>query len=369
MNVKKILKSKTALLAAAMGMACVGTAAQAAPTATIFGGLGVAVYFNTPTANPGDSSAYRLSSDGSRIGVKGDLAKAGDTTFIYEYMFNVDSAESGSSSSPTTYTAFLGAKGGWGTVMVGRPFTPFYTDIVSVFNPFWWFYTTNVDVKQMDRAIVYTSPTMGGFNTSVSLSNIDQGSSSGSKGKTNFTLTGTYTSGPLSFAAGYVGFSKYGDGTTEYSASSSETVWGTPINQYAGERLKSKIAARASYNQGPLSANLGLFSYKPTSMIYDGTTTTAQNDKAINTVNLWASYKMAPKWTLMGNLSSTHQSGSNPKEGTISTLGVAYAPIDSVSLFAEYQHYDKKAAVSGLDGVNAGTRANGQLAIGGYYSF
>ncbi|OBS09326.1 porin [Acidihalobacter prosperus] len=368
MNVKNVFKPKAAALAAAMGLAFAG-AAHAAPTATIFGGLGIAGYYNSPTANPGDSSAYDISSDGSRIGIKGDLGKSGDTTFIYEYMMNVNPVKSGSGSSPTTYTAFLGAKGDWGTFMAGRPFTPFYTDIVSVFNPFWWFYTTNVDIKQMDKAIVYTTPTMGGFNMSVSLSNMSKGSASGSKDETNFTLTGTYTTGPFSFAAGYVGFSKYGDGVNEYSASSSTTVWGTPINEYAGERLKSKVAARGSYNEGPLSVNLGLFSYKPTSMIYNGTTTTAQNDNAINTVNLWASYMVAPKWTLMGEFSSTSQSGSNPKKGTFTTFSVAYAPVDAVALFAEYQYYSKDAAVSGLDGVNSGTRANGQFAVGGYYSF
>lgn len=369
MNVKNVFTPKAAALAVAMSLAFAGAAAHAAPTATIFGGLGIVGYYNTPTANPGDSSAYDISSDGSRIGIKGDLGKTGDTTFMYEYMMNVNPVQSGSSSSPTTYTAFLGAKGGWGTVMVGRPFTPFYTDIVSVFNPFWWFYTTNVDVKQMDKAIVYTTPTMGGFNMSASLSNMSKGSTSGSKDETNVTLTGTYTAGPLSFAAGYVGFSKYGDGTHEYSQSASTTVWGTAINTYAGELLKSKVAARASYNEGPLSVNLGLFSYKPTSMIYNGATTTAQNDNAINTVNLWASYMVAPKWTLMGEFSSTSQSGSNAKKGTFTTLSVAYAPVDAVALFAEYQYFSKDAAVSGLDGVNSGTRANGQLAIGGYYSF
>lgn len=361
MNVKNVFKPKTTALSAAVGLVLIGSCAYAAPSATIYGALGVVGWYNTPAGTPGSNSAFDVSSDLSYIGVKGDLGQVGGTTFTYDYSMNVDPVESGAVSQTSTYTAYVGAKGGWGTLMAGRPLTPFYTDIVSAVNPFWWFYTTSVDARQMDKAIVYTTPTMGGFNASVSLSNMTKVV----KSETNVTLTGTYTTGPFSFAVGYVGFSKYGNGVDEYSPSSSTTVWGTPVNTYAGELLKSKVAARASYNKGAFSAAVAVFSYKPTVMFL----ATPQNNNAINTVNGWASYSFIPKWTIIGEFSSTNQSGSAPKKGTFATVSLSYAPIDSVGLFVEYQYWNKDAVISGLDGVNPGTRANGQIGLGGYYSF
>ncbi|AOV15918.1 hypothetical protein BJI67_01475 [Acidihalobacter aeolianus] len=365
MNVKNVFKPKVAALAAAMGLAFAGTAAHAAPTASLFGAIGIVGAYDSPYTQGGQNSWY-VSNDASRLGVKGNLGTYDGTTYIYNYTSNIDPVnESGGLS---TYIGYLGAKGAWGTFKFGRPLNPFYNAIGATFNPFWWFFTDNTGTRGTDNSIIYTTPTMSGFQASIGIEHIGKGSSSGDKSTADTTLAATYATGPFSFAAAFASYSKYADGSTAYSSAADYNVYGTGAsNTYSGEVLKSKAAVSGTYSQGPFSVSLGFFSYKP----YNSGT---QNEKDITSVNILGSYNFMPKWTVMADFSTTSQSSSSygiAHKGSFTTLSLAYTPVDPVGLFVEYQYADKKAVQSQLDGIYYGnaTKAFGELAIGGYYSF
>ncbi|AOU99179.1 hypothetical protein BI364_15670 [Acidihalobacter yilgarnensis] len=377
MSLKKRFRPSKIVIALSAGMAMAGVAitARAAPTATIYGMVGVVGSYNTATTG-GQKSTYGIQNNISQVGVKGDLGEAGGTKFIYNYDMSVDPTSA--IGSPSTYWAYLGATGPWGTLKAGRLESTYFNDVVLPFTPFWWMYPTVVANFEQDKAISYVSPTMGGFTVSAEGFNIGKGSSASSKSTNNYGLSGTYTTGDFSFAAGFESFSKYGDGAAKYSASPSQTVWLTPVNEYSGVLLKNKVGLRGTYSSGPLTVSVGGFGFKPTSMLLTAT----QNTHEIYTYLATASYAFNPKWTVMGNVSTTTQGASGTlsrTRGTLTTLGLAYAPISSVAFYAEYQYADKKAVESGLDSdvldaaassvAVPGTKAASQFVIGGTYSF
>lgn len=377
MSLKKRFQPSKLMIALSAGVAMAGVAgmAKAAPSATIYGMVGVVGTYNTATVN-GEKSTYGIQNNISQVGVKGDLGEAGGTKFIYNYDMLVDpTTESG---SPSTYWAYLGATGPWGTLKAGRLESTYFNDVVLPFTPFWWMYPTVVANFEQDKAVSYVSPLMGGLTLSVEAFNIGKGSSTGSKSTGNYAFSGTYTTGPFSVGAGYESFSKYGDGSTAYSPSPSQTVWLTPVNEYSGVLLKSKVGLRGTYSSGPVDVSLGVFGFKPTTMLLGA----AQNDHEIYTYMATGSYAFTPKWTAMGNLSTTTQGSSGAQartRGTLVTLSLAYSPISSVALYGEYQYADKKAVESGLDSdvLDAasspvsvpGTKAASQFVLGGTYSF
>lgn len=380
MSLKKRLKTSKMAIALGAGMVMVGASAvaRATPSATIYGMVGVVGSYNTATVN-GDNATYGIQNNISQVGVKGDLGKAGDTKFIYNYDMIVDPT---GATTPATFWAYIGATGPWGTFKAGRLESTFLNDVVLPFTPFWWMYPTVVANFEQDKAISYVSPTTNGFNFSLEGFNLGKGSSAGSKSTNNYALSGTYTMGDFAFGAGYESFSKYGDGVNEYSASPSQTVWLTPVNSYSGVLLENKFGLRGTYSAGPLTVSVGGFGFKPMSAVFVGDGTLAQNTHEIYTYMATGSYALTPKWTAMGNISSTTQSsdGALPQtRGTMVTLSVAYTPVSSVALYAEYQYADKKAVESGLDGdvldaassavAVPGTKAASQFVIGGTYSF
>ncbi|OBS09310.1 porin [Acidihalobacter prosperus] len=377
MRLKKRFQPTTLMIALGMGAAMVGVAtrANATPSATIYGMVGVVGTYNTATVN-GEKATYGIQNNISQVGVKGDLGEAGGTKFIYNYDLFVDPTTA--IGTPSTYWAYLGATGPWGTLKAGRLESTYFNDVVLPFTPFWWMYPTTVNAFEQDKAVSYVSPMMGGLTLSVEGFNIGKGATSASKSTNNYSFSGTYTFGDYTLGAGFESFSKYGNGATAYSASPSQSVWLTPINEYAGVLLKNKVGLRGTYSAGALSVSLGGFGYKPTSMLM----TAAQNTHEIYTYLATASYGFTPKWTVMGNISTTTQAsnGALPRaRGTITTLSLAYAPISDVAFYAEYQYADKKAVESGLDSdvldaaanpvTSPGTKAASQFAIGGTYTF
>lgn len=361
----KIIIASSAVLV----MGAAPFAVQAKPTAKIWGMLGVVGSMNTATVS-GDKSSYAIQNNISQVGVKGTLGSVNMTKFIYNYDLAVDPTSA--SSTPSTYLGYIGATGPWGTAKVGRLESTYLNDVELPLTPFWWMYPTVVANWEQSDAISYVSPTMSGFHVSVEGFDLGKGGKSTSKSTNNYMLSGVYTTGPWSVAAGLETFSKYGDGATEYSASNYQTVWATPVNEYAGLLIKNKAGISGTYAKGPVTVSLGIFDFKPTP--YLGTT--AQNDNDIYNYLVTGTYAFTPKWTVMGNLSSTDQgskTGLSKVQGTITSLSVAYSPVSSVAFYAEYQYANKKAVESGLDSDviagATGTKAASQLVIGGTYSF
>ncbi|HKJ10626.1 MAG TPA: porin [Gammaproteobacteria bacterium] len=377
MRMQKTLLS----VAVAAGLSAASLPAAAAPLgATVYGDLALALV-NQGSAGAGTQSNTTLNDNVSLLGVRGDAAVMDGTKFIYDFNFILDMAHGG--ANPSTHLGYIGLAGPYGTVTAGRDNGLFVGMVDGSTYQTNWFYTPGMSALQVDTAVKYVSPTYSGFQFGVQA--FDLGKSANST--TNYTVAGTYGMGPLTFGAGYTGYSKYGDGSSEYTVSSDTNQFGEPTNTFAGVLLKSKFGVSAGYKMGPFGVvaaydsrkpSDGFVSYMPVYSAYApdvqiGTTpaVSPQNTKAINTVMLTGSYAATSEVTLVGNWSHTNQSGTGGVKGNIVTLMASYAPADNLFFSLEFQHSDKDANATGITGATygGGTESSNAIAVGATYSF
>lgn len=156
-----------ALLATAAGAACAQSAV------TVYGVLDTAIVQEGGGRN---GSVTRLASGvgaGSRLGFKGseDLGGGLSAIFLLESGFQADTGQMGQGGLLFGRQIYAGLQGGFGTVMVGRQYTPQYMTVVMA-DPFGSGYvgdtknmiaTTGNSFSRMDNTLKYVSPKVGGI--------------------------------------------------------------------------------------------------------------------------------------------------------------------------------------------------------------
>lgn len=161
---------KTILAFALLGI-CAG-AAYAQSAVTIYGVLDTAIVQEGGGKN---GSVTKLSSGvgaGSRLGFKGseDLSGGLSAIFLLESGFQADTGQMGQGGLLFGRQIYVGLQGGFGTVMVGRQYTPQYMTVVMA-DPFGSGYvgdtknmiaTTGNSFSRMDNTIKYVSPKLSG---------------------------------------------------------------------------------------------------------------------------------------------------------------------------------------------------------------
>ena len=146
----------------------------------------------------------------SRFGVKGDMDLGGGLKGIYQYETGVPI------TSPGAITwgnrgAYAGVTGAFGTVTVGRSFTPF---AISLFNDAmeydnlsaYWTIADQIGVHSdnvwQNKAISYASPSLNGLTVNAMVS--PGGDATATTGASNYTgLGATYGLGALNLTAGW----------------------------------------------------------------------------------------------------------------------------------------------------------------------
>jgi len=113
----------------------------------------------------------------TQAGIKltNDLANGMSVSANYEIaLFDGDFDWDPASSSTEARQANIGLSGDFGTVKVGRTFTPSYLAVGSVADMFYWYTTGSmVTTSRQSKSIFYTSPDMDGLNISAAISNSD----------------------------------------------------------------------------------------------------------------------------------------------------------------------------------------------------
>ena len=196
MNKKLVAVAVAGLLAAPL-------AAQAqTANVTLYGRLnltmeavkGNAVDPNLPaTAGPVNRTVYRVSSNSSRLGVRGSEALGGGLSAIFQIESNV-SADTGGGLLGTRET-FVGLQGSWGTVKIGNFLAP-YDDIHPIFGnvptlttsilstaSLWaqgsqGFANGGFDAR-LGNSIRYDSPRISGFVGSIQIATMDSSTGQG----------------------------------------------------------------------------------------------------------------------------------------------------------------------------------------------
>lgn len=141
--------------------------AQAQSSVTLYGVVDLAV-----ERVKGATSLVRLTSgqqQGSRWGLRGveDLGGGLKASFVLESGFNADAGTSGQGGRLFGRQAFLGLGGDWGTVRLGRQYTPM-DDIAGIVGTKTYDVLSvvpiigNGDYNRVDNAITYLSPSIAG---------------------------------------------------------------------------------------------------------------------------------------------------------------------------------------------------------------
>lgn len=153
----------------------------------------------------GADSFNTVSSNSSRIGVKGSAELNAGLKAIYQAEWGIDTG-TGGRPAMTNRNQVVGLAGGFGAVLIGRHDTPMKTvgrkaDLFwstqlgqnrSIVNPGNW------DLRP-DNVIAYQSPKMGGFQALAAYVT-DIG---GTNDNTAFSINGFYNAGPMMLGAAY----------------------------------------------------------------------------------------------------------------------------------------------------------------------
>lgn len=109
------------LLAIAVGAAMVAGSAATMAAPTVYGKIDVSID-NLDNGSDDDTDGVHVSSNSSRLGVKGSEDVGGGLSVIYKYEMSTDYSNKALAGSRNAY---LGLKGGFGTVLAGRHDSPY----------------------------------------------------------------------------------------------------------------------------------------------------------------------------------------------------------------------------------------------------
>lgn len=198
---------KLLAIAIATGVSAVGVSAPAMAETTVYGQLHASYDF-LDADGAGVKSKNTVSSNSSRIGVKGSAELNAGLKAIYQAEWGMDTggADSTKDSVFSNRNQVVGLAGGFGAVLIGRHDTPLKTvgrkaDLFwstqlgqnrNVTNPGTWDLRAN-------NVIAYQTPKMGGFQA-LGAYVTDLG---GTDDNTAFSVNGFYNAGPLMLGAGY----------------------------------------------------------------------------------------------------------------------------------------------------------------------
>lgn len=184
-----------------------GLSATAAADATLYGQLEASV-----DNLDGSASSTSVSSNASRIGVKGSVDLTDSLKGIYVAEFGMDTGGNGSTLGNRNQV--VGVAGGFGAVLVGRHDTPFKTvgrkldlgwssQLGSNYNMVARGKGANWDLRP-NNVVAYQTPKMGGFQGLAAV--VTEGNTGDNKGA--ISVNGIYTAGPLSILAAYESHNK-----------------------------------------------------------------------------------------------------------------------------------------------------------------
>ena len=204
-------------------LALTAAAAQAQSQIKIYGvaDAGLVTEYGTPAgSSPAIGSGL---ASGSRLGFKGteDLGNGLSAVFVLEGGYNIDTGKAGQGGLRFGRQAFVGLRGTFGGVTVGRQYSPYYRAIRDVADPFedgLAGQATNVMAgnHRMDNAVVYSTPAFAGWSAEVAYGagevphmagaqdiGKDMGKDMGKDRKRVFSGVVSYAQGPLVVMLGH----------------------------------------------------------------------------------------------------------------------------------------------------------------------
>lgn len=200
---------KKSLLAFAV-LSAIAATSSAQPTVTVYGLVDMALMRESGAAAGPSTKISSGVASGSRIGFKGkeDLGGGLSAIFLLENGFQGDTGTAGQGGLLFGRQSYMGLQGNWGTVTMGRQYTPQYLTVVMV-DPFGS--GMGGDTKNMfpatgsgsraDNSILYASPVVNGINAELMYAPGEIPGSSSAGRQLGGALG--YVNGPLKVRLGY----------------------------------------------------------------------------------------------------------------------------------------------------------------------
>jgi predicted porin len=319
------MKGTTRVLAVAVGLVELALIPIVYAGPTVYGQLNLSL----DNLDNGADSAFNVSSNSSRLGVKGDIQVGDNLAGIYQVESEIN-ADTGSASSNNTVFAsrdtFAGLQGNFGTVRVGRFDTPvkllgrqvdLFKDQVgdarNLTRGANGSGTTNTLARFDERpnnSIGYISPTISGFTGLLQYAtNTDSGTTSNDTNKL-ISVAANYAQGPL-FAG--IGYEKDG-------------YLSTTVPPVAG-RDPSVVRLAGYYDIAAWRIN-GLW------QTVSGTT--SNNDEDVYGVGV---RYVNDVWTYKTQTYQLKSNGPN-KDATLFAIGAEYVLQKGITLYADYATLD-----------------------------
>ena len=153
---------------------------------------------------------WDVESQSSRLGVKGSEDLGSGLKAIYQIELEMNTSEGGGTSRPPdtfgTRLGYAGLSGDWGTLAIGRQWTPYYGtvdkyDVYDVGN----FNDTYIGLTRIGDTIAYISPNFSGFSGKLALIISDDGNDVDEEFADLWNVSLDYDNGPLSAGISYLG--------------------------------------------------------------------------------------------------------------------------------------------------------------------
>ncbi|HZJ81936.1 MAG TPA: porin [Guyparkeria sp.] len=166
---------KKNIIAMAVAAAVAAPAAAMADT-TLYGTIHASYdFWGGDTASGSD---YSLSSNQSRIGIKGTEAISDNLSLIYQWENGVDWGGTAGGLHSETRNTFIGFTGGWGTAIAGKHDTPFkrvgrkyelFHDSVADARAITRLNQVSIDDwdRRTDNTVAYMTPNLAGFSATL----------------------------------------------------------------------------------------------------------------------------------------------------------------------------------------------------------
>jgi len=204
---------KTAIALALAGMATAPLAALA--DTTVYGSARVSETWTDIDSSRNLTTGERISgedfwdtvNESSRLGFRGSEDLGNGLAAIYHYEFGVDASDTADIGGAAVggRLAYVGLKGGFGQVSLGRQWNPYYFAVggeVDVFNGVnsGEGYFLNGGVTRSGNMLVYYTPSFGGFTVGGA---VETDGAAGEDNVDRWQVAGTFDNGPLFLGAAW----------------------------------------------------------------------------------------------------------------------------------------------------------------------
>ncbi|MBO9538052.1 porin [Herbaspirillum sp.] len=273
---------------------------------------------------------------GSRIGFKGteDLGGGMAAVFLLETGFQNDDGSLGQSGALFGRQSYVGLNGGFGSVLVGRQYTPQYLVMASI-DPFGTGYAgdaanlmpnTGDAASRMNNTVKYQTPNFSGFTGEFAYG---FGETAGNtQAASQLGAAVSYVNGPLTLKLGF--HSRNNDTTTTETSTGRNTLLGGTYD-FGVAKLHAMYGIDKGVNSSPL---------RKTTSLYGNPTPTPSTDSTDLLVGVTVPFGSVHN--VMASYIHKNDKTSRDQDADQYAVGYRYSLSKRTDLYAAYAHIRNK---------------------------